>query len=263
MELRNTFKENLLNKQKMLGGWFMSGNPTVAELMGCVGYDYVVIDMEHGTDNHPLPTLLRAIEQNAGHANGQSATVPVVRMMSHDTLEIKKALDAGANTLYFPFVQNGEQAQKIVSSALYPPKGKRGFAKMHRGSRYGTIEDYFHKITETMVLIAQIETMSAIKQIEDIAKVDGIDALFLGPGDLSVDLGLAGNAMHPTVKNEMEQLAAKAKELQIPIGTVVPTIEDVRWAYKIGYQFVSIGSDLAVLKNTMAQQIKEARLKVE
>lgn len=251
MNINNRFLENLNKGKKMVGGWLMSGNATIAELMSCVGYDYLVVDLEHGSDNQSVTTLLRSIEQYE--------TLAVIRMPSQDYVEAKKTLDAGAQTFLFPFVQNKQQSQQVISNCYYPPIGKRGFAKMHRASRYGTAENYMTAASEQLAVVVQIETLSAIENIQTIGTVDHVTALFLGPGDLSVDMGL-NDARHPKVKEQMVLVAEKCKEIQKPVGTVMPTVEDAKWAFSVGYQFVSIASDLALLKNSIQAQLAEIKI---
>ncbi|MDI9348250.1 MAG: aldolase/citrate lyase family protein [Methylacidiphilales bacterium] len=251
-EWNNKFKLLLNQKPSLVGGWLMSGSPIIAELLSYVGYDYIVIDVEHGSAQpYVLGDLIRAIESNG--------TVAIVRLQNHNETVIKQALDAGAMNLLFPFIQTVEQAQSIVQSALYPPQGRRGYAMMHRGSRFATREHYFSKINQELGLYAQLETKSAIDSLISISAVEGISGVFIGPGDLSVDLGFAGNTQHPEVLSIMKQVGLLCKQKKISLGTVVANSDSAVWAFECGYRFVSIGNDLANIKNKSLEQIKQFR----
>jgi 2-dehydro-3-deoxyglucarate aldolase len=170
-----------------------------------------------------------------------------VRMPSQDRNLIKHALDLGALSLYFPFVQNASEAKALAAACYYPPQGERGYAKMHRGSRYTTIADYPQRVNDELCVIAQLETPTAIANMEAIARTPGITGLFVGPGDLSVTMGHGGDVTNPAVRNEMEKVARFCVDNKIGLGTVMPTPELVKWAFEIGYNAVSMGSDMGTL----------------
>jgi 2-dehydro-3-deoxyglucarate aldolase len=242
--LKNAFKQIITargaNEQHLFGGWHMSNSPVVLEAMGHGGYEYVVIDMEHGTLGiHGVAELLRAL--------GNTAAMPVIRMPSHDPITIKHALDLGAMTVCFPFVQNGEQAAQLARSCYYPPVGDRGFARMLRASRFTAQTDYLDRANEEIAVIAQLETVQAIEQLESIARTPGITGVFVGPGDLAVTMGLKGDVTHPQVRAQMEKVGRWCKDNHVPLGTVLPTPELVKWAFDCGYNFSSMGSDLGTL----------------
>lgn len=252
MALHNTFKHALLKRERLIGGWFMSASPVVAELMANAGYDFVVIDIEHSTaSTHDLHGLLQAC--------AASQTPAVVRMASHDKTQIKFALDIGALSLYFPMVNTVDEAVALARACRYPPFGDRGFARMHRGSRYNTIGDYFERINQEVCVIAQLETPQAMAAAMQIAGVPGIDGLFVGPGDLAVALGHGGNVMHPQVRELMTEVGGFCRRAGVPLGTVMPTPEAVSWAYSVGYNFVSHASDLGLLMNGAKAGVQRIR----
>jgi 2-keto-3-deoxy-L-rhamnonate aldolase RhmA len=161
-----------------LGTWVMSASPIVAEAIGHAGFHWGVLDMEHTPlDMMEVIHLLQAV--------GNTKMVPVLRVPWNDSVTVKRVLDAGAQTLMFPFVQNPDEAARAVASTRYPPEGMRGLAGMSRGSKFGTIADYPKVANKSMGVIVQLETTQAIAQLEKIAEVPGVDAIFLGPGDLS------------------------------------------------------------------------------
>jgi 2-keto-3-deoxy-L-rhamnonate aldolase RhmA len=223
-----------------VGTWVMSASPIVAEAIGCAGFDWAVLDMEHTPlDLMDLVHLLQAV--------ASTPMVPVVRVPWNDTVGIKRVLDAGARTLLVPFVQNADEAAHAVSATRYPPNGRRGMAAMSRGSRFGTTPDYLRTADAGMCVVVQLETPAAVAQLEAIAAVPGVDALFVGPGDLSGVMGHPGNLMHPDVMALMADAAQRARRLDKPIGTVGGTPEVVQRYREIGYDFLAIASDLGLL----------------
>jgi 2-dehydro-3-deoxyglucarate aldolase len=240
MALHNAFKHALLKRQRLAGGWFMSGSPVMAELMANVGYDYLVLDIEHSTaQTYGLHALLQA--------TAESRTQALVRMASHDKTQIKFALDMGAMSLCFPMVNTVDEAVELARACRYPPFGDRGFARMHRASRYNTIPDYVERVNHEVCVIAQLETPQAMAAAMQIGAASGIDGLFVGPGDLSIALGHGGDVTHPQVKEMMVEVGGFCRRAGIPLGTVLATPEQVSWAYSIGFNFVSHASDLGLL----------------
>ena len=223
-----------------IGTWVMSASPIVAEAVGTAGFDWGVLDMEHTPiDLMGLVHLLQAV--------GNTPMAPVVRVPWNDAVTVKRVLDAGAPTLLFPFVQNGEEAARAVSATRYPPEGERGMAGMSRASRFGTTPDFFRQANGAIGVIVQLETMQAIGKLEEIGAVPGVDALFVGPGDLSGSMGHPGNATHPDVMAAMADAARRARAIGKPVGTVGGTPEVVARYREIGYDYVAIASDLGLL----------------
>jgi 2-keto-3-deoxy-L-rhamnonate aldolase RhmA len=238
----NLFK-SLLNAENLpppIGTWIMSASPLIAEAMGHAGFQWGVIDMEHTPLD--LENLLHMLQAVAG-----TSLVPIVRVPWNDTVNIKRVLDTGATTLLVPFVQNAQEAQAAVSATRYPPQGRRGMAGMSRASRFGTTQDYLRCANEHMGVIVQLETPQAIEALESIASVSGVDALFIGPGDLSATMGHVGQVTHPDVLALTEQAVRRAKALGMPIGTVGGTPEVVSQYLGMGFDFVAIASDLGLL----------------
>ena len=176
----NPFKHLLKRSgsQPPIGTWLMSASPLLAEAAGHVGFDWGVIDMEHAPlDLGDVVHLLQAV---AG-----TRMVPVLRVPWNDTVTIKRVLDAGATTLLVPFVQNAAEAAQAVAATRYPPQGVRGMAGMSRAARFGLQTDYLTTANRHISVIVQIETETALAELEAIAGVDGVDAIFIGPADLS------------------------------------------------------------------------------
>lgn len=239
------FKTLLAQPQVPLGTWLMSGAPSTAEAMGCLGFDWLVVDMEHvPIDYKDAYHILQAI---AG-----TKSVPVVRLAWNDPVLVKRALDIGAQTLMFPFVQNADEARKAVAATRYPAAGEpfpgtRGYAAMHRASRYTTAADYGKRANDGIFRMIQLETPAAIEKLEEIASVDGVDAIFMGPGDLSSAMGVIGNVGHASVQGALQAAAERCRKISKPIGTVGPTPEMVQDFIGWGYSFVAVASDMGMM----------------
>ncbi|KAB8039273.1 HpcH/HpaI aldolase family protein [Janthinobacterium aquaticum] len=243
--LTNPFRTQLAEQAVPLGSWLMAGTPVTAEAMGCAGFDWLVLDMEHvPIDYQDAYHILQAL--------GGTPAAPVLRLAWNDLVQVKRALDIGAQTLMFPFVENADEARRAVASTRYPQPGQaiagtRGFAAMHRASRYGTLADYTGRANSAVFSIIQLETPAALAQLEEIAAVDGVDALFVGPGDLSAALGHLGNIAHPEVQAAIADAARRARALGKPIGIVGPNPEMVQTFIGYGYDFVAIASDMGMM----------------
>ena len=238
----NAFTQ-LLNQRATrvpIGTWVMSASPIVVEAVGCAGFDWGVIDMEHTPLD--LMDLVHMLQAVAG-----TSMLPVVRLPWNDTVNVKRVMDAGANTLLFPFIQNADEARRAVAATRYPPEGVRGMAGMSRASRFGTTPDHFRHANQNACVLLQMETPESIANLEEIAAVPGVDGLFVGPGDLSGVMGHVGNLTHPDVMDLMADAARRAHAVGKPIGTVGGTPEVVARYRAIGYDYVAVASDMGLL----------------
>ena len=221
------------------GTWLMASAPTTAEALSWLDFEFLVVDMEHVPMTIPdLVQMLRAIGERSQ---------AIVRLADNDPVIIKQVLDAGAETLMVPFVQTPEEAARAVAASRYPPDGFRGVAAVQRGSRYGSDTGYFGEANQRIAVIPQLETAEALSRLEEIASVDGIDALFIGPGDLAASMGVIGQPGDPRVLAAMADAAARARALGIPIGTVGPDPARVQDYARMGYDYIAIASDLGML----------------
>jgi 2-keto-3-deoxy-L-rhamnonate aldolase RhmA len=250
----NAFKQMMQGAggQAPIGTWVMSASPLVAEAVGCAGFDWGVIDMEHTPlDLMDVVHMLQAV--------ASTKMLPITRVPWNDTVMVKRVLDAGATTMLFPFVQNADEAKRAVAATRYPPEGVRGMAGMSRGSRFGTLPNYFKNANQGIAVIVQLETPEAVANLEAIAAVPGVDAIFLGPADLSGAMGLVGQLTHPDVMALMAQAAQRCRALNMHVGTVGGTPEVVAQYRAAGFDFVGIASDLGLLMR--ASQAAIAALK--
>jgi 2-keto-3-deoxy-L-rhamnonate aldolase RhmA len=235
-----------------IGTWIMSASALVAEALGHAGFDWGVVDMEHSPlDMHEVVHLLQAI--------GNTKMVPVVRVPWNDAVTVKRVLDAGATTVLFPFVQTAEEAARAVAATRYPPEGVRGMAGMSRASHFGTRSDYLRRANDEIGVIVQLETAEALDRIDAIAAVPGVDALFVGPADLSASMGHVADLMHPAVMERMARAARRAAELGKPIGTLGGDAGAVVQYRALGYDFLALSADLGLLMQGSLSALQSLR----
>lgn len=249
---QNRFRRALALGRTPIGTWLVSGAPSAAEAMGCLGFDFLVLDMEHTPiDMSELVGMLRTIE-------GTPAGV-VTRVPWNDMVTVKRVLDAGAQALMFPFIQSADEARHAVSYTRYPPEGVRGVASVHRGSRHGTVPNYHHDAAAELFIVAQIESVNALEQIPEIAAVPGIDSLFIGPADLSASMGHLGNLSHPDVMAKLAEGTRAARSAGKPIGIVGPNPDIVTRYIEMGFTWVAIGSDIGLMVNRAQEWLGKVR----
>jgi 2-dehydro-3-deoxyglucarate aldolase/4-hydroxy-2-oxoheptanedioate aldolase len=183
----------------------------------------------------------------------------VVRLAWNDQVLVKQAMDAGAETLMLPFIQTVEEARAAVSYMRYPPHGVRGVAAVHRGSRFGSLPGYLQNAHERAFSILQLETPEAIADLENIAGVEGVDAVFVGPGDLSAAMGHIGNIAHPEVQQLIAHAAKAAAKAGKPIGIVGANPAMVGTFLDYGYSFAAVASDLALMTSQARGWLGEMR----
>jgi 2-dehydro-3-deoxyglucarate aldolase/4-hydroxy-2-oxoheptanedioate aldolase len=248
----NLFKRAITSGKAPVGTWLMSGAPSTAEALGCAGFDFLVVDMEHvPIDVAGMIEILRTVAGTPAQA--------IVRPPWNDTVMVKRAMDAGAQSLLFPFVQNADEARRAVASTRYPPAGIRGVAATHRGSRYGTVANYLKRANDEVCVIVQVETPAALDNLGEIAAVPGVDSIFVGPGDLSASMGHIGDIGHADVQNKLAAAAAACRKLGKPCGIVGPTPEMVGKFLDYGYSWVAIGSDVGMMVGRAQEYLGKVR----
>ncbi len=156
-------------------------------------------------------------------------------------------------------MEDANDARRAVAATRYPPQGTRGFAGMHRASRYGTVRDYARQANDEACVVIQLETPAAIENLEAIAAVPGVDALFPGPGDLSATSGLIGQIAHADVQATLRRCAERCRDIGKPVGTVGPTPAMVRTFVEYGYTFVAVASDMGMMMRQAAEYLGEIR----
>lgn len=236
----NPFRVALGRGRPLIGIWSMLNSVAATEGLGWAGFDWLLIDGEHS----PV-----SLHDAMGHARALagSPTIPIVRLIWNDRILLKQHLDAGFETIMLPYVQSAEEARAAVDASRYPPQGSRGIAVIHRASRYGRLRDYPAKANANLFLIVQIETLAALERCEEIAAVDGVDAVFFGPGDLAASMGLVGQAGHPDVTAAIEQGLARCRKHGKYVGVLAPNDEISTRHIRSGFDFVSVANDCALL----------------
>lgn len=238
----NSFKRDLLAGKKLIGIWSSLANEITTEALGVAGFDWVVLDGEHSPNNvRTFITQLMALKD--------SPTAPVVRPTCNNAAEIKLLLDSGFYNFLIPFVESADEAHSAVSATRYPPQGIRGVSVSQRSNRYGTVPDYFKNVNQHICVMVQIESRAGVAAVKDIAAVDGVDCIFVGPSDLAAALGHLGNASHPEVQAAIAQVFADAKAAGKPSGILAPVEADARRYLAMGATFVGVGSDLGAFRN--------------
>lgn len=240
---QNAFRAALANGRPLIGIWSMLNSVDATEALGWSGYDWLLIDGEHA----PV-SLQDAIAHS--RAIAATPTVPIMRLVWNDPQLLKQHLDGGITTIMLPYVQSAEEAARAVQAVSYPPRGTRGVAAMHRGSRYARIKDYVTKADAEIFLIVQIETVSAMKCCEEIAAVEGVDAVFFGPGDLAASMGYPGQAGHPDVTAAIEEGLRRCRPTGKAVGVLAPNDEVAERHIRSGFDFVSVANDCAILFRT-------------
>ncbi len=253
MELnRNAFKHALAQGQLQIGLWSSLCSNIAAEIISDSGFDWILLDTEHSPNE--IPGLLSQLQ-----AVALGTATPIVRVAWNDAVLFKRVLDIGAQSVLVPFVQNAEEARRAVAATRYPPVGIRGTAGSARGSRYGRVKDYLKKANDEICLLVQVETRSALDQIEAIAKVDGVDGVFIGPSDLAASLGHIGDMQHPVVQKAIEEAATRLKAVGKPPGILTANEDEARRYISWGYKFVAVGADVGLLArsaDTLAKKFK-------
>ena len=241
MELKqNRFKAALARGELQIGLWSSLCSNIVAEIIGDSGFDWILLDTEHSPNE--LPGLISQMQ-----ALATGTATPIVRPAWNDPVLIKRHLDAGAQALLIPFVQNAEEARAAVVATRYPPEGIRGITASGRAAKFGRVADYLRSAGQEICLLVQVETGEAMAQIDAIASVPGIDGVFIGPADLSASLGHIGNPGHPEVQEVIKGAVDRLTKLGKPAGILTPNDAEARRYIEWGYKFVAVGSDLGIM----------------
>ncbi|MGO1767124.1 2-dehydro-3-deoxyglucarate aldolase [Advenella sp. S44] len=243
-QIPNTFRQRLLARETLAGMWLSTSSPMLAEVAGVCDYDWLLLDGEHAPNDIPLlMAQLQAINASTSAAIGRP---PV-----NDQALIKQYLDIGFYNLLIPFVESGQQAEYAVAATRYPPAGVRGVAGMTRASAYGTEPDYFKRVNEHIGVIVQIESRAGVEAVQDIAAVEGVDAIFIGPSDLSAAYGYLGQPQHPEVQQAIAHVHQVASAAGKASGILAVVPEDAARYIDLGFSFVGVGVDLSVYKNAL------------
>jgi 4-hydroxy-2-oxoheptanedioate aldolase len=232
-------RRRILAGDTLFGAWASLASPGSAELLGRAGYDWVVIDMEHGyTTESELLAHITAIEG--------SGSVALVRPQSGERLRIGRALDMGAAGIVVPRLDTLEQVEEAVTFLHYPPSGQRGVALLTRGARLGTVNHAgVGALNADIVGIIQIESPAALAAADELAATDGVDVLFVGPADLSHSLGIPGQFSNPTYQDALKKVVAACRAHGKAPGILLYDHASFRPHLDLGFTFVGLGADIS------------------
>lgn len=236
----NRFKRTLLEGRQQVGLWCSLPGTYTAELVAGSGFDWLLFDTEHSPGD--VLTVLPQLQAVAPYP-----VAPVVRPATNDTVLIKRFLDIGAQTLLIPYVQTPEEAARAVAATRYPPGGVRGVSALTRATRFGRATDYATHAEEELCLLVQLETGEALGRLEEIATIEGVDGVFIGPADLAASLGHMGQPGHPDVVAAVEDAIQRIVRLGKPAGILTPDTTFAKRCIELGTTFTAVGVDATVL----------------
>ena len=230
-------KQRLLNGETLNGCWLNLGSAVTAEIVGLSGFDWVLIDLEHGAGSESTTlSQIQALEHTTAGV--------IVRAESTEPQRIHRVLDMGAEGVMCPKVRNADAALKVVKGLHYPPFGNRGVAKMVRATQFGlNFNDYYAKSREQILGIVQIETTEVLNHLDEVAAIDGVDVLFIGPADLSMELGIFGQFEHPLFVEVLTNIVGAAKRAGKAAGILFFNPDDYQRYHNLGIRFLACGAD--------------------
>jgi 2-dehydro-3-deoxyglucarate aldolase len=237
----NRFRERLCAGERLIGCWCSLASPITTEVLGLAGFDWVLLDGEHSPND-----VLTFIPQLM--ALKDSGSAPVARPPWNDPVEIKRLMDAGFYNFLIPMVETAEAARAAVAATRYPPQGIRGVSTSQRGNRYGTIPDYLQKANDQACVLVQIESRKGLAAAAEIAAVEGVDGVFIGPAHHAPPHGHHGNPAQAHVQQAIAQIAKAVRGAGKALGTLAPVEADARRYMELGATFVAVGSDLGLFR---------------
>ena len=249
---RNPFKRAIAAGQQQLGLWSSLSSNYSVEVIAGSGYDWILLDTEHSPND--LESVLSQLQAAAPYP-----THPIVRVAWNDMVLIKRYLDAGAQSLLIPYVQNADEARAAVAATRYPPVGVRGVAGTTRASRFGRIKDYAKQAQNELCVLVQVETRQALDNIEAICAVEGVDGVFIGPADLHASLGYTGETGNPAVVPLIEDAIRRIRKAGKAPGVLTSVEAEVRRYIAAGCLFTAVGSDVGLLARGSEQLLAKYR----
>ncbi len=242
LQLSPTFRDRLAAADRPLAGlWACTGSALVTEILAGAGMDWLLIDMEHSPNG--LESTLAQLQTVAAYP-----TTPLVRVPIGDVVTIKQVLDLGAQNLLVPMISSADEARIVVEAVRYPPRGRRGVGSaLARSARWNRVDDYLRTADEHVSLFVQIETADAVGNAAEIAAVDGVDGVFVGPSDLAASMGLLGQQTHPDVTAAVLRTFDAVRAAGKPVGVNAFDRAVARSYVEAGASFVLVGADVAIL----------------
>lgn len=249
-----SLKDKLLKNKLTIGSWITIGHPAIAEILLQSPFDWLTIDMEHSAIDLTQAQMLISLIEAKGVA-------PLVRVGENRPNIIKKVMDFGAHGVIVPMVNSREDALRAVESVKYPPTGKRGVG-LYRAQKYGEgFEEYKNWLSKESVVIAQIEHIDGVKNIEEIMKVDGIDGCIVGPYDLSGSLGIPGEFEDKKVTDSLEKVKITCKRIGKPLGyhVIPPEYNELKKKIDDGYTFLAFSLDFLFLGRKCKEELRKLK----
>ena len=241
----NYLRERALQREVLAGTWLNLGSSVTAEIAGRAGFDWLLIDLEHGSgDEAHLLGQLQAISATEATA--------IVRVAWNEAPRIKRTLDLGPSGIMIPYINTVEEAQRAVAAMRYPPQGIRGAARFTRAAGFSLeFDQYFVEANANLLTIVQIETPQAVAQVEEIAAIEGVDVLFVGPLDLSVGLGIPQQYTHPDFRAALLRVSEAAKRNHKAAGILLSSSDQIAQTIADGFTFLAVGSDGGMVASGM------------
>lgn len=248
----NMFLRGIQQREPQIGLWVTLCSNFAADVVATAGYDWALLDMEHSPNEIGI-----VMSQMQAFQAGDTSTI--TRPMWNDPVLVKRLMDIGSQSLLFPMIQSVAEAQLAVSATRYPPEGIRGVSGTQRGNQFGRVKDYFENVHNETCVIVQIETMHALEQVEEIAKVDGVDGVFFGPADLAADMGKLGQIQDAQLWEHISNAAKQVETVGKPAGTLVMDSTKASTLLNDGFTFVACGSDTGLLARGADKLLADVR----
>ena len=248
-------KKRIQQGETVNGCWLNLGSSLTAEIVGLAGFDWVLIDLEHGAgSDKDILFQLQALES--------TPTATIVRVESADHARISRALDMGADGVMCPKIKTVEDAKAVIKGMYYPPFGNRGVAKMVRATGFGiNFDQYYAESKENILGVIQIETVESLNHLDEIAALDGVDVLFIGPADLSMELGIFGQFNNPIFLEAVTNIVAAADKAGKATGILFFNPDDYKKYHDMGIRFIACGADATFVADgarAMAKKLRDA-----
>jgi 2-keto-3-deoxy-L-rhamnonate aldolase RhmA len=246
----NWIRQRVLAGETLIGAWISTGSDVVTEIVGQAAFDWLLLDREHGPGDYD--DLRHQLQALSG-----SKAAPIVRVVCNEPAHFKRSLDLGAAGIMVPWVNSVADAQAAVAAMRYPPQGIRGVSGSVRAAAYGNgFADYFARANDNLLTIVQIETAEALDRAEEIAAIDGVDVLFIGPADLSLALGIPGQLDNPHFQAACQKIVHSCAKHDKQAGILLKDRRRVENAIAEGFRFVAIGLDSSFLAAGIQDALK-------
>lgn len=250
----NKLKKNLQSGKVVIGPFLKLADPAIVEIAGLAGFDFVIIDTEHGPISFETAQNLIRSAEIAG-------ITPIIRVSENSPSLILRSLDIGAQGVQVPQISTKDDAVKAVEAAKFFPQGSRGVCRFVRSAGYSSKNqnEYFKISNQETIVIVHIEGVEGIDNLSEILTVKGLDIIFLGPYDLSQSCGVPGEVNHPTVIEKMEKSVSLSKKMNVAVGTFVDNIESAKKWLGLGVQYISFSVDVGIFFNACSNIVKGLR----